>query len=380
VTELSADDKTQLGHIVQRVEQFEQTLGSFYRDGLWSRMDRLYHAYTDFKRTLRDTRGRDRRDIIEDARKDFGHPLHIPYAFAIVETVLPALLSNRPRILILPGGMADPRNVENMKALIDEQQGNIGLELRLQSVGKSGLMYGLGVGKSYWLRREGKRTQLKELATFHPERLLGHTHQAVTVSSPLFDDPTFEHVPVRDFFWDPFAANIDGARWAAHRTWRDTDYVLARLQDSWKNMTLTREDVDTPNGSADRYRKSVQGSFDAQGIPVPNPQGARETDVHEVIEYHDRGQIITILDRQWVVMIQENETNYGILPFQIYRPTEVLNQFVGKGEIEPVEDPIEEMNDIRTDRRWNAAMSQAPVLFYNDGMIDPDQIRVGPAS
>lgn len=379
MTELAPEDQALLDLIQQRVQHFEETLGAHYRDGLWSRMDRLYHGWTQLRAALRDTRDRDRRDIFEDAKKEFGHELFIPHAYAIVETVLPALLSNRPRILVLPKGQATPRNIENMKALIDDQQGNISLELRLQSVVKSGLQYGLGVGKTYWRRQEGKRAQLVPLSGLHPARLIGKQWTVETCSEMLFDDPTFEPIDPRKFGWDPFASSIEGARYAWHIEFRDTRYVRDRLESgAWDRMQLSPEDIEHANGSADRYRKSVQGPFEAQGIPIPNPQGARESDVHEVLEYHDRGQAVTVLDRQWIVSVVPNETNYGRLPFPIYRPTEVIGQMVGKGEIEPIEDLQHEMNMMRTDRRWADLVAMNPPIFYNDGLIDPDQIRIGP--
>jgi hypothetical protein len=379
-TELTPENQAHLDVVVKRVRHYEETLGSHYSNGLWSRMDRLFHGWTRLRSALRDTRGPNRRDVLEDARDEFGHELFIPHAYAIVETVLPALLSNRPRILILPNGEASTRNVENMKAIIDKQQGNISLELRLQEVVKEALIYGIGVGKTYWLRREGKRPQLQELSRIHPARLLGHTHTVETVCEPLFDDPTFEHVRARDFGWDPFAANMESAAYAYHRSWRPTEYVLGRLADpaGWTQTVLTKEDLESNNGSAGRYQQSVRSSFEAQAIPVPSPTGQRERDIHEVIEYHDRGQCITVLDRQWVVSVVPNETNYGRLPFHIYRPTHVPGQMVGKGEIEPIEDLQSEMNQMRTDRRWSDLMSLNPVIFYNDGLIEPDKIKVGP--
>jgi hypothetical protein len=378
VTELSPDDRALLGEVLKRVRHFEETLGQHYAQGLWTRMDQLYHSYTGLKRTLRDTTGQVREAIWQDARKEFGHELFIPHAYAIVETVLPALLSNRPRILVLPRNEASEQNVENMKATIDAQQSGINLELAAQPVAKSGLHYGIGVGKSYWLRRETEQKKVVKAAWYL--QALGQKWALETCSEPLFDDPTFEHIPVRDFGWDVFAANIDRARHAWHRTWRDTAYVMDRLSDplGWSHVQLTPEDVETGNGSADRYRKSVQGPFDAQGIPVPASSQMREVDIHEVLEFHDRAQIVTVLDRKWIVSVAPNESWYGRLPFHIYRPTEVLNQFCGKGEIEPIEDLQLEMNQLRTDRRWAALMALNPVLFYNDGLIDPDKIKVGP--
>jgi hypothetical protein len=376
VTELSPQDKDLLDLILGRVKHFEETLGNHYSEKLWTRMDRLYHGWTDMRVALRDSTGQQRDDVYRDARKEFGHELFIPHAYAIVETVLPALLSNRPRVLILPRNEASEANVEHVKAQIDSQQSAINLELRLQSVAKSGLHYGLGVGKSYWLRREGQRSKVVPAAWYL--QAMGKRWAVETSPEPLFDDPTFEPVPVRDFGWDPFAANIDGARYAWHRTWRDTAYVKGRLEDplGWSNMQLEPEDVETGNGSAERYRKSVRGPFDAQGIPVPS--NTRQPDIHEVIEYHDRSRIVTVLDRKWVVSVVPNETWYGRLPFHIYRPTEVLNQFVGKGEIEPIEDLQLEMNMLRTDRRWAALLALNPILFAQEGMVDPDKIKIGP--
>jgi hypothetical protein len=196
----------------------------------------------------------------------------------------------------------------------------------------------------------------------------------------LFDDPTFEPIPVRDFFWDPFAANIDKARWAAHRVWRDSAYVKARFADpmAWNRVQPTSEELDDTGDSANRYRRSVQGQFDAQGMPVPNPARAGGNDINEIVEYHDRGKVVTVLNRKWIVEVIPNEANYGRLPFPVYRPTEVPNQMVGKGEIEPVEDLQREMNMMRTDRRWSDLVSMNPPIFYNDGLIDPEQIKIGP--
>jgi hypothetical protein len=205
VTELSPDDRALLGEVLKRVRHFEETLGQHYAQGLWTRMDQLYHSYTGLKRTLRDTTGQVREAIWQDARKEFGHELFIPHAYAIVETVLPALLSNRPRILVLPRNEASEQNVENMKATIDAQQSGINLELAAQPVAKSGLHYGIGVGKSYWLRRETEQKKVVKAAWYL--QALGQKWALETCSEPLFDDPTFEHIPVRDFGWDVFAAN-----------------------------------------------------------------------------------------------------------------------------------------------------------------------------
>jgi hypothetical protein len=173
-----------------------------------------------------------------------------------------------------------------MKYMIDKQQAQISLELKLQAVAKNALIYGIGPGKSYWFRHEGQRQKVVPAATATrvARALQGDFSESAkwaveTCSEMLFDDPTFEPIPVRDFFWDPFAANIDKARWAAHRVWRDSAYVKARFADpmAWNRVQPTSEELDDTGDSANRYRRSVQGQFDAQGMPVPNPAGRAGT-------------------------------------------------------------------------------------------------------
>ena len=371
------EDEQLLQYVLKCCRGFEETLGNFYRDGLWRRMDHLYHGYTGLKQALRGTNGEIRDAVWADARKEFGHDLFIPYAFSTVETVLPRAISNRPRMLVLPRNEGSERNVEHMKAMIDAQQSQIDYELRLQDIGKSGFMYGIGWGKSYWLTRTGQRQTV--VPSSYVLQAMGKPYAVQTTQEALFDDPMAEHVPVRDIFWDPFAASVENCRWVAHRTWRDTAYVKNKFATGvWNDLGLTDEDLGN-NGAADRYRRTIEGQFEAQDIPMPSDR-SRDTDIHEVLEYHDGATITTILDRKWIVLTAQNNAYYGRLPFQAYRPTVVLNQMVGKGEIEPIEDLQREMNMLRTNRMWNSLMVLHKVFAYNDGIVDPDKLKLGPGA
>jgi hypothetical protein len=80
-------------------------------------------------------------------------------------------------------------------------------------------------------------------------------------------------------------------------------------------------------------------------------------DDHEVWEFHDGEQVITVLDRQWPVQMAKNPLWHGELPFQVYRPNRIPHRMVGRGEVEPNEDLQDEINTFRTQRLDNNTLS-----------------------
>jgi hypothetical protein len=373
VAELPEDDKQLLKLVVGRISSFEDTTRR-HHSHLWDRMDSLYHAYRGLKTSHANTGPNDRYPILRNAQESFGHDLFIPYAFSVVETTLPRLLSNRPRMLVLPRNKQSERNVENMRGLIDAQQSQISYELKVQESAKAGLIYGLGPQRTYWKRIEGQKT--KVMPSSWVLQKLGKPYKKVVVPDRPFDDPVAEAVNIRDFFWDPYAANVETARWMASRSWRDTAHCKAmRDSGTWNHHQPSDEDLE--HGSGKLYTDAHRGARRAQGMPDPKE---RDTDIHEVLEYEDGCHIVTVLDRQWIVMIQENEAFYGRHIYQCYRPTQVLGSLHGKGVIEPIEDLQLEINMLRTNRMWNAIMVLHQAYAYNDGLIDPHRIKIGPGA
>lgn len=334
----------------------------------WDRFDALYHSRRDFLRSHADAPDRDRRGIIDDARKEFGADLLIPYAFSVVETVLPRMLSNRPRMLWTPRNGASERNVENVTLVCDAQQHQADYELKLQTTGRSGLIYGLGVQKVYW-RREVKTQKVLKKRIILP----GYAEAEKPVV--LWDDPDVDDVSIWDFLWDPYGSCMKTVGWVFHRSWRSTRYVLSKFESgAWDALTLTAEDLEGAGGK-EKYVESWRGRWSAQGKTVDLKEP-----VHEVWEYHDGARVVTVLNREWPVAVAENPAWHGRMPFHITRPTEVLHQFCGKGEIEPVEDLSHEMNMLRTDRRWNALLKLHVAHFVQDGIVDLDEVKIGPGS
>lgn len=334
----------------------------------------LYRNYQDFKNAYNSTtsdRGRDR--VWSDGEGEFGPEMFVPMCYSTVETVLPAMLSSNPEMTVLPRTMASEQNVANVKAQLQAQQEQIDYPLVLQTVGKDGLITGLGVTKTWWREEWKLRNQLY----VDPMSGASMPRQAWR---QVFDDPDCAAVDPFDFIVDPFASRIQEADGAFHRTWRSSRYVK-RMADSgmWRNLQgASMEDIKALADNRyysevwDQRRRIADRGYAGNGSPVG------KADIHEVLEFHDGDRIVTFLDRSLVVVSAPNPNWHGQLPFGCFRPTEVPHELHGIGEIEPIEQLQEELNTLRTQRRYNADLVLQRVFAYHEGLVEKEDIQFGP--
>jgi hypothetical protein len=338
----------------------------------------LYRNYQDLRGSLESTtspRGKDA--ILSDAQGEFGRELFIPMAFSTVETIVPAMLSGDPRMVVKPRNLGSENNTPTIKGLIEAQQAQIKYPLKLQTIAKDGLVYGTGVQKTRW--KKEYRVERRLMPSAGPGGMV--EGQAL---HEKFDDPDADAVDPIDFIADPFSQDIDSSEGAFHRTWRSTRYVRRMVESQqWRN--LDGFSTDQLDALADgRKYEEVWNERKTAGDPLNHgssttPVGSRgKAAVHEVLEYHDGDNVVTVLDRQVIVAAGPNPNWHGELPFQIYRPTEITHEFHGIGEIEPIEQLQEELNTLRTQRRYNADLVLQRTFAYADGHIDPDDIQFGP--
>lgn len=338
-----------------------------YRD----RWDRFYKLYRNYKKLASTYAGaeRDRDGVLLDAQREWGSDLIVPWAFAIVETVAPRLLSNDPRMLVPPRNPDARASALSVQELINADQLEISYDLKLQPTAKRGLWFGLGVQKTFWNRKA--RTVQRVVPSASGDGSYAVANQEVV----LYEGPDVEDVDPYDFFWDPVAQNIETARWVLHRTWRDDEYV-ARMVAEGKWLPL---DLETVKGlKSDRKRDEVwagrQEAIGQVGQAPTNP----DKGLHEVWEYHSGEYVYTILDQVLVVQADKSPYYHRELPFQIFRPTLVPGEFVGIGVIEPIIDLAEELNQLRGQRRDNATVALHRPFMYREGRADPKTFKMGP--
>jgi hypothetical protein len=339
----------------------------------WERFYGLYRAYRDMKRSYGLARSpRDVDEVLQGARTGFGADLFIPYCFSVIETTLPRMLASNPRLGVAPDDPGSEDNTDNVKLMIERQQNRVDYQLTLQTVGKSGLMYGLGVQKLPWAR-ETRKTPVLERPNVQisggPEWVISKE----PVEKVLYEGPRPEAVDIFDWLWDPHGYDMRSLDYAFHRTWRSDRYVRDMFES--KTWELPEgwdlEDVLTGAGKA-KYEEVWSGRDAASGAPSAVEKGKG---IHEVWEFHDGEKVVTVVNRCCVVQHGPNPYWHGELPFQIFRPTEIIHELNGYGEIEAIEDLQEEMNAMRSQRRDNATLVLQRPFAYFDGLVDPGDIH-----
>jgi len=357
---------------------FEDGIGRDFRENC----DKRYQQYRGFRK-FRDAwtaaGPRDRDGVLLEAKSTWGSQLHIPLTYRTIEHMVPAAIAHAPKMLYLPRLEQYAQNVRNVQLLMDSQMQQVDIELPFQDVFKSGLMYGLGVGKALWREEYGLERKTRR-SVFKPNTYVARPQLSQTCT---FNDPTFEDVDPYDFAWDPYGSDLQTCKWVAHRLWLSLDDCLARLRDgSWDTdgaRALTEDELRN-SGSLEEYGKIWQQRMEASGFASFQTQNLeRGEQIHELWEWHDGQRVYCALDRQWIVKGGESPC-VGHFPFPIYRPTRVPKQMVGIGEIEPLEHLQRELDTLRSQRRDAATIALMAGYAFDGQAVDREDLEFGPGA
>lgn len=328
------------------------------------RWDIYYGLYRNFRRLQSAVANGDHDPM--DLMRKWRAQLFIPYSFSVVETIVPRVISQNPRMLVKPRVPEAKASATRVEELFEVQQREIDYATRLQSVARSGLKYGLGVGKTFWDSRTRKIKQNR------PRAFRGG-FKTVDAEVPVFQGPMFEPVNIWDFFWDPAAENIETAEYLIHRLWRPFEFVKRKVESGeWEQIDLESA---SKRAQGALWSEVHGNKLKAAGV---GDLSERRQNLHEIWEFHDRENVYVVLDREMVVVNDVNPHFHRELPFQIFRPTPQEHEFVGIGEIEPIAHLQAELNTLRSQRRDNANLVMQKAFLYAEGFVDPDHFRVGP--
>jgi hypothetical protein len=282
-------DKPLYDRVVGSGEAFENGIGREFRDNC-NRFYSQYRSFSKWRSAWLASGPQDRDTGLGEAKDTWGANLHIPLSFRTIETLVPAAIAQRPRMLILPRKQAWAENVPNVRVLIDTQQDQIDIDLPYQAQMRAGRIYGLGVGKVLW-REEwatrrgvqrhpfaGKLSGRGRDMRFDPRYVLGQKQRV-----KVFDDPDYEDVDPFDFMWDPYGYDLRTCGWVIHRTWRNLEYCLGMMRSgAWGTASVKdmlkggrEEEQVRALGARNRYDEVWADRMLASGVHQHEPHDRR---------------------------------------------------------------------------------------------------------
>lgn len=282
-------------------------------------------------------RWKDNNDLYNGVRVKYGYEgitdTFDPMTFSTIETMVSALFGTKPKFTYLPPQEQRDQKTDILNSLLDYFWDKDHWSLKIVNTGRGMLKLGTAVDYFVWDK----------------------------------DHPVLINVPIRDFFIDPMATNLDNARYMGRRylttkeelesfevvdvdnpiidplTGEVLDYPVKKKYTNLKNLTGGRT-----NENTDKQEKDIW-----YGSTISKPE---ENQV-EVIEYWTKDKVISIANRMTVIEDSENyykakarangvKYPQGILPFADARDYEDESLFYAKGEIDFIADPQELLNDL----------------------------------
>ena len=253
--------------------------------------------------------------------------LFIPYSFQVVETIVPRLVAQSPKITVLPQEPSDEENATVNEDVLKWQWERVKLNEKIELMVRSGLIYGVGFLKIGWKK----------------------------------DMPTIENVDILDLFIDPDATTLDNAEFVIYRTFKTIDEIKSNL--NYKNTDLVEGLVSNDQKEGLSERLSIQG------LSTPTQFRDKQSKKIEILEYWEDDKLCVVAGRKVLLREETNPYSHKKKPFVYFQDYTVPNEFYGIGEIEHIEKLQEEANSLRnqimdntkliTNRMWKIKRSGA---------------------
>lgn len=339
---------------------------------------------------------------------DWRSRVFVPVIFTVVETILPRLVAQLPKFLVMPVGPEDVEPAAQMEQLLDWAASNSDLFYELVLATKGALKYGTGITKTYWktetsVRRIKVPNMVPQMAQQVQPQLDPETglpmfdlegqpiHQTIdvevgqvqqgytTVTEPYvaYDGPKAEAVDIMNFFPAPEATDVDDARYVIHRVYRPMRYV----------KDLIDKGVFTPpqygnfsfSELADVSDEPLRNRLGDLGMDMGSVDSSLRRPVELLEFWTDDGRVIVVANRKCVLRVAENPFDHGQKPF--CRIVDYLQEhmFWGMGEAEAQEGLQDAQNAIVNQRIDNVRIAlDRMFVVREDHLVDRGDLKRRP--
>ena len=249
--------------------------------------------------------------------------------YSNVQTMLANLVSSKPRFSYMPTKPSQTKDTETLNKLIAYYWEASDMDIKLVPFLKDMLLYGTGVLFTYW----------------------------------EMDRPEVYNQPLKDFYFDPTATDIDCAKYVVRRflTTKEELKEYEAVDPKTGEMTPIYKNLDKIEGPGDDEEsdKATKDMFMGSTLG----KDARKDQI-EVLEYWSEDKVIAVANRKTVIRNEDNP--YKEIPFVVQRNDIDGSLFLGKGDVEPVIGQQEYLNDL-----INQSLDNTTYVLNNMWTLDP---------
>ena len=275
------------------------------------------------------------RGVLDSGKYPWRSKLFIPYTFQIIETIMPRMVSQKPKMLVIPREEGDIESAPQVEKVVDWQWSLMDMQNKLKDWVKVMLIYGVGVVKLYWDYVEGEK-----------------------------DQPNVDVINIFDFYIDPKAKSIEEADFVAYECERD-------LEDLKKNKNYSNLDGLQASSKNEDFQNRLLGS-------VSRSPSKKSDDRNKIklVEYYgkyaenknkpEEDYLIVVANDERIIRMDRLEEIYPCgKPFVELPDINIPNEFWAIGEVEPVFALQSELNTMRNQRMDNRNLIINQMWLYN---------------
>jgi len=308
---------------------------------------------------------------------DFLSKTRIPYEFHAVETILPRVVGQEPRMSYKAVDMNEDAPVAAiLSGVTTWQMERMGFEYEIRNFARQALVTGYTVGKVGWVKEERDVVYLEQGEHFEP--LLDSTFKVeheVTEHVTTRNDPFFETVNVNDFVWPIWARNLDQAPALWQRRFVPKSYILELeeagiYKDQVGGKSLSKEITGQDYG---RMRDARRHQFESQGLSQQASEDyTRDEDkIVEIWErWTDTGLKVIISPKFDRLLVRDdaNPLQHQKKPYIDWSPIPHPWQLHGLGIIQVLYDQNESLDTLRRQMHDALTFQIQPAFKTTEGL------------
>lgn len=338
------------------------------------------------------------RAFVVRQKGDWRSKVFIPVSAWVVETILPRLVAQLPKMLVNPVEETDAEPAKVMEHLMEWAANSAEPELYLEmcKAYKSALIYGTGILQTFHQQKVRTRAQvvtemvpitetvsqpvidpdtgfpLESLEDGQPitedvEVQVGEEEQSSVQRQEVvaYDGPAAEWVDIENFWPAPEGTDPDDSRYVIHRSIRDAKHVQKlvdegkyKLPDGMTVESLTSIEEDP----AQERMADIERGAGVDQDPTRKPI--------ELLHFWTDDRLVTLAQRKVIVQVAENPYDHGEKPFIRIVDHLVPGEFWGIGEIEWLEG-LQDLRNALTNQRVDNVRLALDQMF----VVNPSKLK-----